>query len=94
MVSAAAAFIEKQLQLHPPTGSANTGVILNITRITLFDQTAVSSGDAPPTSSITASSKYSAYGLGDYAVFHRFGTKQGVFISAQNPYLTLTERGQ
>jgi hypothetical protein len=89
LVSPGVMFVEKVLRLLPLASSFGTGAVRNITKITLFDKTSLTSGNSSPTSSITASSKYATYGLGDYAVFHRFGTTQGVFFSAQNPYLTL-----
>lgn len=95
LVSATARFVEKQLRLlRPSASSSSVKSARNITKITVFDRIALSSAGAPPTSSITASSKYGTYGLGDYAVFHRFGAKQGAFLTAQNPYLaTATAAG-
>jgi hypothetical protein len=64
----------------------------------LFNATTVTAGflgspgaGAAPTSSLTASSHY---GLGAYAVFHRFGPKHGAYLTAQNPYLNVVVDAQ
>jgi hypothetical protein len=59
LVSSTAMFVEKQLRLLQPSGLASTtAAARNVTKITLFDRTALISSNAPPASSITASSKY------------------------------------
>ena len=84
LVSDSAGFVEKQLRLLPPAGS-DLAATFNLTRVAVFNSTAVKRTGATPASSLTASSHY---GLGAYAVFHRFDAAHGAYLSCQNPYLT------
>ena len=91
LVSKACMFVEKQLLIVPPGGlaSGTHAVTFNVTGVSTFVATSLTSSGAPPTSSVTASSHY---GLGDYAVFHRFAA-HGAFLTTQNPYLTVDTGG-
>ena len=84
LVSLDAAFVEKQLTI---IDRKSKNAVHNISRITLFDNVRVARKGTTPIASTTASSHY---GLGAYAVFHRFDANSGAFITAQNPYLSAT----
>ena len=89
LVSDTSRFVEKTLHLLGGRDSEQKSKY-NITNVTLFDATSLQFESTAPTTSLTASSHY---GLGDYAVFHRFGTGShsfGAFLTAQNPYLKST----
>ena len=82
--------VEKHLSLLPSAGGRHRATTVNntafnLTRIAVINSTSLMRSGAPPTSSITASSHY---GLGDYAVFHRFDESHGAYLTCQNPYLS------
>lgn len=71
LVSSQALFVEKQLQLEQSSDPTVLRSTLNITKVVLFDHTLLANAGSTPQGggSLVASSHY---GLGDYAVFHRF----------------------
>jgi hypothetical protein len=89
LVSKGSAFVEKQLVVVPLASAADI-VSFNVTNVTLFAATCLTSGGAPPASGLVASSHY---GLGAYAIFSRFDDSHGAFFTAQNPYLTADTGG-
>ena len=83
--------VEKQLSLLPPAGDDSAGssrtdlTVYNVTRIAVINSTRLQRGGASPATSLVASSHY---GLGAYAVFHRFDESHGAYLTCQNPYLS------
>ena len=92
LVSNHAEGVEKQLRLLPPTEDEHDGgwshrapTTFNVTRIAVINSTSLVRSGGAPVSSLVASSHY---GLGAYAVFHRFDESHGAYLTCQNPYLS------
>ena len=78
--------ITKTVSVHV-AGDVGVGpVVWNVTKVVVFDGIRLSLGGSTPSSTITARSHY---GLGDYALFERWGKDKGAILSAQNPYLSI-----
>ena len=83
----AASFVTKALTVT----SMATGVVHNITNVTLFAGTALVLDGTAPTDSAVASSHF---GLKDYALFPRWPAHGvGALLTARNPFLTAAAAG-